>query len=77
MSVITAVAVVILTALIKGDDRKGLGKLAAFLRILSLGVPLWRFVVVLVTAVLGTIQWRSALDPQLSTLDSGLSKGHS
>jgi len=54
---ITAVAVVILTALIKGDALKGLGKLAAFVRILNFGVPLWLFIAVLVTAILGAISW--------------------
>jgi hypothetical protein len=53
----TAVAAVILTAIIKGDELSGLGKLAVFLRILNFGVPLWLFIVVLVTAILGTIQW--------------------
>jgi hypothetical protein len=57
IGVFTAVAVVVLGALIKGDELKGLGKLTAFLRILNFGIPLWLFIVVLVAAILGAIQW--------------------
>ena len=57
IGIFTAIAVVVLGALIKGDELKGLGKLAAFLRILNSGVPLWLFIIVLIAAILGVIQW--------------------
>jgi hypothetical protein len=57
IGVFTAVAVVVLGALIKGDELKGLGKLAAILRILNSGIPLWLFLIVLVGAILAAVRW--------------------
>jgi hypothetical protein len=57
IGVFTAIAVVVLGALIKGDELKGLSKLAAILRILNSGIPLWLFLIVLVAATLGGVRW--------------------
>lgn len=57
ISVVTAVPVLVVTAIIKGDDLKGLGKVSGFFRILNVGIPLWLFLAVLVIAILGGFRW--------------------
>jgi len=57
IALLTTVFTVVLTAIIKGDELKGLGKIAALLKILRFGVPLWLFITTLVVAIFGVVQW--------------------
>lgn len=54
---VTSLLLLVPTALIKGEELKGLSKVGALLRLLSTGIPLWLFLIVLVVAILGGVRW--------------------
>lgn len=47
----------IVTALIKGEELKGLGKPRTWGRVLCSNIPLWIFLIVLIIAVAGAVRW--------------------
>lgn len=65
LSVGSAILLLVITALVKGEELKGLSQGAALLRVLRTGVPLWIFSIVLGIAVLGLILWFKSRDRQL------------
>jgi hypothetical protein len=60
LTVIPAVLLLVLTAFLKGEELKGLSKIAALLQILNAGVPLWVFLIVLIMSVFGSTRWYKA-----------------
>jgi hypothetical protein len=65
IGLILATAGIILTAVIKGDELKGLNKITAFLHILNAGVPLWLFLAVAIIATLASVRWLKSRQKQL------------
>src|ERR1051326_1405728 len=57
LGVASAVLVLIATALVKGEELKGLSNAAALGRVLNSAIPLWLFLVVLMVAILGSVRW--------------------
>jgi hypothetical protein len=65
IGLILATAGIMLTAIIKGDQLKGLSKISAFFHILNAGVPLWLFLAVVIVAALASVRWFKAQQKQL------------
>jgi len=57
IGIFTALIVLVIGALLKGDELKGLGKAAALGRVLNSAIPLWLFLIVLVVAILASVRW--------------------
>jgi hypothetical protein len=57
LAVIPSVLLLVITAFLKGEELKGLGKIAVLLRVLNAGIPLWLFLFVLVIALFGSVHW--------------------
>jgi hypothetical protein len=57
LSVGSAILLLVITAVVKGEELKGLSKAAVLLHLLKAGVPLWLFLIVLVVAILGAVRW--------------------
>ncbi len=65
LTVVSAIVLLVVTAIIKGEDLKGLSKAAAWLSLLRSGIPLWLFLIVLVIAILGSVHWIKSRQKQL------------
>lgn len=68
IGVVLPILVLILTALIKGEELAGLSKAAALFHLLRVGVPLWLFLILLVVAALASAHWVRALLLRKETL---------
>jgi Na+-transporting methylmalonyl-CoA/oxaloacetate decarboxylase gamma subunit len=65
LGVIPAVILLIVTALVKGDELKGLSKAKAFVRVLTVGVPLWLFLILLIVVMFAIARWVRSRQKQL------------